>query len=266
MSQTKIKHHLSLFWVLCLISLVGLSGCQQLNADNPSAINTSQTSETQTNNTSLENKADIASNKENTMDLPQLEGKATIVMRVNGGTITIEVDGDNAPITAGNFVDLVQKKVYDGLVFHRVVKEPQPFVVQGGDPQGKNPNFPVARLGTGGYTDPETKAARYIPLEIRPEYNENKEGVTPPDIIYSKTTEQPPELKHEYGVIAMARSQMPDSASSQFYFTLADLPFLDGSYAVFGKVTEGMDLVEKINQGDRIESAEVISGGENLKQ
>jgi peptidyl-prolyl cis-trans isomerase B (cyclophilin B) len=64
----------------------------------------------------------------------------------------------------------------------------------------------------------------------------------------------------------MARSQMPDSASSQFYFALSDLDFLDGDYAVFGYVTQGMEAVDKIKQGDRIETARVIAGGENLKK
>lgn len=191
----------------------------------------------------------------------QLEGKATVVMVVDGQPITIEVDGTNAPITAGNFVDLVQKGVYDGLAFHRVVREPQPFVVQGGDPQGKNPDFPVARMGTGGFID-EAGNRRYIPLEITPA------GAEAP--IYSKTFEragisEPPELQHTRGAVAMARSQAPDSASSQFYFALADLPFLDGSYAVFGYVTDGMDVVDGIQQGDRIESATVTAGAENLK-
>ena len=193
-------------------------------------------------------------------DLPRLEGKATVVMTVKGSPITIEVDGTNAPITAGNFVDLVQKGVYDGLVFHRVVREPQPFVVQGGDPQGKDPKFPVNRLGTGGYIDPKTGNERYIPLEIKPK------GETAP--IYSKTIsacKKPPELQHKQGAIAMARSQSPDSASSQFYFALADLAFLDGNYAVFGNVTKGFDVVNKIQQGDRIDSAKVTQGAENLK-
>src|SRR6478672_8737998 len=100
-------------------------------------------------------------------NLPRLEGKATVVMTVKGSPITIELDGTNAPITAGNFVDLVQKGVYDGLVFHRVVREPQPFVVQGGDPQGKNPNIPAERLGTGSFIDPATSQPRYVPLEIK---------------------------------------------------------------------------------------------------
>jgi peptidyl-prolyl cis-trans isomerase B (cyclophilin B) len=196
------------------------------------------------------------------MNLPRLEGKATVVITVNGAPITIEVDGTNAPITSGNFVDLVQKGVYDGLVFHRVVRQPQPFVVQGGDPQGKDPKFPASRLGTGGFVDPETGKERRIPLEIKPQGSEEP--------IYSKTLQMagvtiPPVLQHKQGALAMARSQMPDSASSQFYFALDELSFLDGNYAVFGYVTQGFDVVNNIQQGDRIESAQVIQGGENLK-
>lgn len=200
-------------------------------------------------------------NGDPTGNLARLEGKATVVMVVKGQPITIEVDGTNAPITAGNFVDLVEQGVYDGLAFHRVVREPQPFVVQGGDPQGKDPDFPVARMGTGGFID-EQGNRRYIPLEITPA------GAEEP--IYSQTLKNArvssgPELQHERGAVAMARSQAPDSASSQFYFALADLAFLDGNYAVFGYVTDGMDVVDEIQQGDRIESATVTAGAENLK-
>lgn len=194
--------------------------------------------------------------------LRRLQGEATVAMTVKGSTITIQVDGTNAPVTAGNFVDLVNQGVYNGLAFHRVVRQPEPFVVQGGDPQSKDPNFPIAQLGTGGYTDPATNAERFIPLEIKPE------GATEP--VYSSTLAEagvanPPQLKHRRGAVAMARSQFPDSASSQFYFTLADLAFLDGNYAVFGYVTEGMDVVDQIQQGDRIESARVTAGLENLQ-
>jgi peptidyl-prolyl cis-trans isomerase B (cyclophilin B) len=195
--------------------------------------------------------------------LPRLQGKATIVMTIKGAPITIEVDGTNAPITAGNFVDLVDKKVYDGLVFHRVVRQPTPFVVQGGDPSGKDPNVPVDKLGTGSYTDPATGQARMIPLEIKPA----KDGPT----IYSKTLDQAglsdgPKLKHTRGAVAMARSADPNSASAQFYFALSDLDFLNGSYAVFGYVTQGMDVVDKIQQSDRIDEAKVLQGLENLKR
>ncbi|MFB8792700.1 MAG: peptidylprolyl isomerase [Microcoleus sp.] len=195
-------------------------------------------------------------------NLPRLQGKATVVMTVKGAPISIELDGTNAPITAGNFVDLVQKGVYDGLVFHRVVREPQPFVVQGGDPQGKDPKFPTARLGTGGFIDPKTAQERYIPLEIQ------AKGAASPT--YSATLEQAkvvakPVLLHSRGAVAMARSNAPDSASAQFYFTLTDLPFLDGSYAVFGYVKQGMEVVDQIEAGDRIEKATVTQGLENFK-
>ncbi|MGK7891213.1 MAG: peptidylprolyl isomerase [Leptolyngbyaceae cyanobacterium] len=195
-------------------------------------------------------------------DLPRLNEVAIVQMAVNGGSITIEVDGKNAPVTGGNFVDLVQKGVYDGVSFHRVIREPEPFVVQGGDPQSKTIDGPDPRLGTGNFVDPTTGAPRYIPLEITPQ------GQDQP--LYGKTFPSAglnvgPEIPHSRGAIAMARSQAPNSASSQFYFALADLSFLDGQYAVFGYVTEGMDVVDEIQQGDRVQSATVISGIENLE-
>jgi len=234
-----------------IIFALTLGGCT-------SGIESSNTSPTSTATTSTKTVSKTTSEIiPSIKDLPRLEGKATVVMTVNGAPITIELDGINAPITAGNFVDLVQKGVYDGLVFHRVVRDPQPFVAQGGDPQSKDPTFPVNRLGTGGYIDAKNGSERRIPLEIKPK------GANEP--IYSKTITEKPELQHKQGAIAMARSQMPDSASSQFYFALADLSFLDGNYAVFGNVIEGFDVVNNIKQGDRIESAKVTQGAENLK-
>jgi peptidyl-prolyl cis-trans isomerase B (cyclophilin B) len=195
-------------------------------------------------------------------NLPRLDGEATVEMTVKGAVITIAVDGTDAPVTAGNFVDLVNRGIYNGLAFHRVVLEPQPFVVQGGDPQGKDTSFPIERLGTGSFLDPNTSLPRYIPLEIKPEGQEQP--------IYSKTFEMAgvqtsPVLKHTRGAVAMARSGDPDSASAQFYFALSDLDFLNGSYAVFGNVTSGMETVDQIRQGDRITSAKVTKGIENLK-
>ena len=194
---------------------------------------------------------------------PRLEGKATVEMVVNSSPITIEVDGENAPVTAGNFVDLVERGVYNGLVFHRVVKSPQPFVVQGGDPKGN---------GTGGFIDPATKKPRNVPLEIR--VKDKEDPKKPGELVYGQGIGQQSGipnpsvvLPHKRGALAMARSQMPDSASSQFYFALSDdIGFLDGDYAVFGYVTNGMSVVDKIKQGDKIQSAKVISGGENLKK
>jgi len=186
----------------------------------------------------------------NTFGLPHLEGKAIVEMIINGGRVVIELNGDDAPITSGNFLDLVERNFYNGLSFHRVVREPQPFVVQGGDPLGN---------GTGGFTDPKTGKPRNIPLEIKLQNQTT--------IYYNKTLpQQNVVLHHSRGAVAMARSQSPDSASSQFYFALSDLAFLDGNYAVFGYVTQGMDVVDKIQQGDKIESAKVISGKENLKE
>ncbi|MEH1964918.1 peptidylprolyl isomerase [Nostoc sp.] len=251
---------------LVLISALMLGGCstQQVasNTSSPSSTAPSTTSEASTKTTTEATSASQTSSESipGITDLPRLEGKATVVLTVKGSPITIEVDGTDAPITAGNFVDLVQKGVYDGLAFHRVVREPQPFVVQGGDPQSKDRKVPADHLGTGGYIDPKTANARYIPLEIKA-----KGSDTP---IYNKpfdATAQPVVLPHKQGAVAMARSQSPDSASAQFYFALADLAFLDGNYAVFGNVTQGFDVVNKIQQGDRIDSAKVTQGAENLK-
>ncbi|MDJ0703962.1 MAG: peptidylprolyl isomerase [Leptolyngbyaceae cyanobacterium MO_188.B28] len=243
------------FFLTLMIGALAFSGC---TASDSASSNSSQ-SETATSSPSA-----VALGQTNTADfnLPSLEGEATVELIVNGSSVIIQVDGDNAPITAGNFVDLVQRDIYNGLVFHRVVREPQPFVVQAGDPQGRDPNFPSERLGTGGFIDPDTGEQRYIPLEIKPE------GADAP--LYSQTFEMarlagPPLLNHARGAVAMARSQFPDSASSQFYITLADLPFLDGNYAVFGYVKEGMDVVDQIQQGDVITLATVVDGLDNLK-
>lgn len=138
------------------------------------------------------------------------------------GVIKMEMYEDLAPVTAQNFIDLVERGFYNGLTFHRY--EPG-FVIQGGCPLG---------TGTGGYTDPETRKERRIPLEVTRE------------------------LKHDdAGVVAMARSSDPNSASCQFYITLKATPFLDMNYAVFGRVTEGLDNAMKLRKGDKITSASV---------
>ncbi|MEH2161275.1 MAG: peptidylprolyl isomerase [Nostoc sp.] len=246
---------------LVLIGAVMLGGCStQQVASNTSSPTSTATSTTQTTTEATSVSQTSSESVPGIAGLPRLEGKATVVITVKGSPITIDVDGTDAPITAGNFVDLVQKGVYDGLAFHRVVREPQPFVVQGGDPKSKDPKVPADQLGTGSYIDPKTGNARYIPLEVKV-----KGSDTP---IYNKpfdATAQPVVLPHKQGAVAMARSQAPDSASAQFYFALADLAFLDGNYAVFGNVTQGFDVVNKIQQGDRIESAKVTQGAENLK-
>ena len=136
----------------------------------------------------------------------------------NGDSIVVELDSVNAPITVANFQKLVSKHFYDGLIFHRVIKD---FMIQGGDPTG---------TGMGGADE-----------EIKGEFAVN--GVRN-------------NLSHERGVISMARSQFYNSASSQFFICHANCNFLDGQYAAFGKVVEGMDAVDRIanvktNRSDR---------------
>ncbi|MFS8117190.1 MAG: peptidylprolyl isomerase [Microcoleus sp.] len=181
-----------------------------------------------------------------------LTGKVTVVQVINGQPVTIEVDGTNAPITGGNFVDLVERGIYDGVMFHRVVRQPDPFVVQGGDPRSKDTTIPASQLGTGNFIDPDTNQARFIPLEIKPQ------GAAQP--VYNQVVTQTPQLKHTRGAVAMARSNALNSASSQFYFALDTLPFLDGNYAVFGNVIQGFETVNAVQQGDRISTAKVVGG------
>lgn len=144
------------------------------------------------------------------------------IIETNKGPITIELYEDKAPITAGNFIDLIERGFYDGLTFHRY--EPG-FVIQGGCPRGN---------GTGGFEDKNTGRERRIKLEVTPE------------------------LKHgEAGGVAMARSQDPNSASCQFYITLGPAAFLDMNYAVFGRVTDGMDAVKQLRKGDTMTSVKI---------
>ena len=251
MTKNNNEWLMKMFSLLLASSLV-LGGCAT------SATNISQASSSSDNLATNQSQLASAKNSNKTMDnnLPQLEGMAKVELQVNGSPILIEINGTEAPTTAGNFVDLVDQGVYDGLVFHRVIPG---FVAQGGDPQGKDPNF-SGQLGTGGFTDPESGKERRIPLEIK------LDGDDKPTYSKAKLPGSSVVLKHDRGVIAMARSGMPDSASSQFYIALDDLPSLDGDYAVFGKVIEGMDVVDGIEQGDRISTAKVVEGLENLKK
>ena len=136
-------------------------------------------------------------------------GKHHIEIQVKDyGTIKAELDGDAAPITVANFLKLAESGFYDGLTFHRIIDG---FMIQGGDPKGN---------GTGG-------ADKTIKGEFSQNGVENK-------------------LSHVRGTLSMARSQDMDSASSQFFIVQSDCTYLDGQYAAFGTVTEGMELVDKI--------------------
>ncbi len=129
------------------------------------------------------------------------------------GTIRLELDEGTTPITVANFITLAQGGFYDGLTFHRIMDG---FMIQGGDPKGN---------GTGGSGE-----------RIKGEFLNN--GVNNP-------------ISHVKGVISMARASDPDSASSQFFITVADATFLDGSYAAFGRVVEGMEIAEQIARDAR---------------
>lgn len=193
---------------------------------------------------------------------PCLQGTAVVELETSRGRVRLQLDGGAAPLTAGNFVDLVNKGTYNGTVFHRVVREPVPFVVQGGDPQTANPKVSPTQYGMGNYLDPVSGQSRLIPLELRlsnesaPRYGQ---VLTAPGISRQLT------LAHQRGAVAMARSGEPNSASAQFYIALQALPELDGRYAVFGRVIQGMEVVDAIQQGDKLVKATLLEGGTLVK-
>lgn len=149
-------------------------------------------------------------------DDKMLSGKINAEINIKDyGVIKLELDADSAPITVTNFVNLVNDKFYDGLTFHRIIDG---FMIQGGDPLGND---------TGG-------SDKTIKGEFKNNGVENN-------------------ISHTRGTISMARSQANDSASSQFFIVQSDSTFLDGSYAGFGHVTSGMEIVDKICKDTKTE-------------
>lgn len=145
-----------------------------------------------------------------------LTGKINVEIEVKDyGTIAVELDADEAPITVTNFVNLVEDGFYDGLTFHRIIDG---FMIQGGDPNGD---------GSGG-------SGRTIKGEFSSNGVDNS-------------------IDHVRGVISMARSTMPNSASSQFFIVQEDSPHLNGEYAAFGHVTSGMEIVDAICEDVQVE-------------
>ena len=145
-----------------------------------------------------------------------LTGKINVEIEVKDyGTIAVELDADEAPITVTNFVNLVEDGFYDGLTFHRIIDG---FMIQGGDPNGD---------GSGGSS-----------RTIKGEFSSN--GVDN-------------SIDHVRGVISMARSSLPNSASSQFFIVQEDSPHLNGEYAAFGHVTSGMEIVDAICEDVQVE-------------
>ena len=158
--------------------------------------------------------------KQEEVPAPSVQGepldKTNVVITVeNYGEIEAELDPNAAPLTVENFLKLTEEGFYDGLTFHRIIDG---FMIQGGDPEG---------TGMGG-------AEEKIPGEF------SKNGVDNP-------------IRHERGVLSMARSQDPNSASSQFFIVHQDAPHLDGQYAAFGRVTSGMEVVDAICEAVRVE-------------
>ena len=169
----------------------------------------------------------------------QPNGKEIAVIKTSKGDIRVQLAGKDAPIHVGNFVELATKGFYDNLKFHRYVPG---FVIQGGCPNTRDLDTdqviaaagnPFAGLGTGG--------PGYC---IKEEYSTN------------------PNNHHADGALAMARSQNPDSAGSQFYLCLGAQPMLDSGYTVFGQTIEGMDVIAQLRVGDVIEGIEIENAAE----
>eukprot|EP00193_Tetraselmis_chui_P010667 CAMPEP_0177779138 /NCGR_PEP_ID=MMETSP0491_2-20121128/16395_1 /TAXON_ID=63592 /ORGANISM="Tetraselmis chuii, Strain PLY429" /LENGTH=451 /DNA_ID=CAMNT_0019298593 /DNA_START=174 /DNA_END=1529 /DNA_ORIENTATION=+ len=199
-------------------------------------------------------------------NLPQLKGRATLQMDLKfnkakdalpGGSLTIVLDGYSAPVTAGNFMDLVNRGFYNGMEIQRA----DGFVVQTGDPDG-----PAV-----GFVDPKTKETRTIPFEVLaagdadPTYGDTLEDL-------GRFQDLPVLPFNAFGTLAMARSESdPNSGSSQIFFLLKESELtpsganlLDGRYAVFGYIIEGQDLLTDCSLGDKITSIKVLKGQENL--
>jgi peptidylprolyl isomerase len=193
-------------------------------------------------------------------NLPQLKGRATVEIETTKGLLTLVVDGYSAPVNAGNFVDLVQRKFYDGLRFTRAEDF---YVLQTGDPEGD----------AEGFIDPKTKEYRAIPLEVLVKGDsEPIYGITLEDAgLY---LEQPALPFNAYGAVALARpGDDPNGGSSQFFFFKFDRELtppgynvLDGRYSVFGYLVEGKEVLGELTAEDKIIQAKVTKGLENLVQ
>ncbi len=166
----------------------------------------------------------------------KLAGDEVAVIKTSKGTIKVALDAEGAPIHVANFCELAEKGFYDGTKFHRYVPG---FVIQGGDPNTRDMEpSDVAAGKRGPQGMPGTGGPGY---SIKHEWDVN------------------PRNSHEDGALAMARSQAPDSAGSQFYFCLGPQHFLDPNYTVFGQTIEGLDVVKSLRAGDVIESVTIES-------
>ena len=192
--------------------------------------------------------------------LPRLQGRATLAISTSRGDLTAIVDGYNAPLTAGAFVDLALKGFYDGLPF---IRAEDFYVLQSGDPKG--PEI--------GYIDPSTKQERHVPLEIRvPQEDDTIYNETFEDVGLFKATPTLPFAT--LGTLGWAHSdQALDDGSSQFFMFLyeaeltpAGLNLVDGRNAAFGYVVEGFDVLEELGVDDSIRSITVTDGADRLSK
>ena len=166
----------------------------------------------------------------------ELKGNEVAVIETSKGTIRVALDGEGAPIHVAHFCELASAGFYDDLKFHRYVPG---FVIQGGCPNTRDMTpEQVASGATGPSGMPGTGGPGY---RIRQEYTTN------------------PNNKHVDGALAMARSQDPDSAGSQFYFCLGPQHMLDSGYTVFGTTIEGLDVEKELRAGDVIESIRIVN-------
>lgn len=212
--------------IISMLSMAIFTGCGSQSSSDTSSDKKEQTTPSQkpTDEPSPSESADTSSNSENKTKNKskkvytgkQLNGKHHAEIEIKDyGTIKLELDADTAPISVTNFIKLAQDGFYDGLTFHRIISG---FMIQGGDPEG---------TGMGGSDE-----------TIKGEFSSN--GVEN-------------NIEHKRGVISMARSAMPDSASSQFFIVHQDSPHLNGEYAAFGNVTEGMEIVDEICENTKVE-------------
>ena len=192
--------------------------------------------------------------------LPQLLGRATVDIETNKGNLEVVVDGYSAPVNGGNFIDLVERGFYDGLDFNRAEDF---YILQAGDPPGE----------ADGFIDPETNEYRAIPIEVLvkgdelPVYGDTLEEL-------GRYLDEPAIPFNSYGAMALARpANDPNGGSSQFFFFKFDTEItppgynlMDGRYSVFGYLTDGKEVLEELTAGDKIISAKVVDGIENLKQ
>lgn len=187
-----------------------LTGCGDTDKDtNHSTSQKKDTTDTSSTEKDKSTDADSSSNDDSSSEDELLSGTHHVEIDIKDyGVISVELDADTAPITVTNFINLAKDKFYDGLTFHRIISG---FMIQGGDPLG---------TGTGGSDH-----------EIKGEFSSN--GVEN-------------NISHTRGTISMARATPPDSASSQFFIVHEDSTPLDGNYAGFGHVTDGIEIVDKI--------------------